>query len=261
MKTLNELLDPLHKEDLANKDHPSIYIEHENYKLLILRLPFVNKNGDILMFSKGFVFYGEDIFVYDQQLESLEKLDNGWFAFHALLDLDIDKTLILANSINEEVIDMEESLYGKHIPQDLLSNWFMKRRDLIRLNRVMVRTIEMFERFYSDKREEIGEYINSFHDLLEHLTRSQRYIEHDIEKLNSIYSFYSAINNDKMNRSIYLLTIISAIFLPLNLVVGFFGMNTGTLPFTNDGGTLNVVMILSAISIALVLYLVLVKQK
>ena len=41
-----------------------------------------------------------------------------------------------------------------------------------------------------------------------------------------------------MNRLIYLLTIISAIFLPLNLLVGFFGMNTSDLPFAQgDGGT------------------------
>lgn len=38
-----------------------------------------------------------------------------------------------------------------------------------------------------------------------------------------------------MNKMIYILTIISAIFLPLNLVVGFFGMNTSGLPFA--GGT------------------------
>jgi magnesium transporter len=48
-----------------------------------------------------------------------------------------------------------------------------------------------------------------------------------------------------MNRIIYILTIISAIFLPLNLVVGFFGMNTTSLPFTKHaGGTYNVVLIM-----------------
>ncbi len=48
--------------------------------------------------------------------------------------------------------------------------------------------------------------------------------------------------NEKMNRLIFLLTIISAIFLPLNLIVGFFGMNTSGLPFTEGAnGTLSVV--------------------
>jgi magnesium transporter len=64
-----------------------------------------------------------------------------------------------------------------------------------------------------------------------------------------------------MNRSIYLLTIVSAVFLPLNLVVGFFGMNTGSLPFTADGGTYAVVMILSSISLISGLFLLYRRQR
>lgn len=50
---------------------------------------------------------------------------------------------------------------------------------------------------------------------------------------------------------IYILTIISAVFLPLNLVVGFFGMNTSGLPFTDSetNGTLNVVYLMSSLSL------------
>ncbi len=39
--------------------------------------------------------------------------------------------------------------------------------------------------------------------------------------------------DEKMNRIIFVLTIISAIFLPLTLITGFFGMNTSDLPFTH----------------------------
>jgi len=71
-----------------------------------------------------------------------------------------------------------------------------------------------------------------------------------LSKLDYLYSFYNAKSNDKMNRMIYLLTIISAVFLPLNLVVGFFGMNTSGLPFA-DGkfGTYNAIMIMVSLVI------------
>ena len=46
-----------------------------------------------------------------------------------------------------------------------------------------------------------------------------------------------------MNKNIYYLTIISGIFLPLTLITGFFGMNTGGLPLTNNpNGTLYVII-------------------
>jgi hypothetical protein len=51
-----------------------------------------------------------------------------------------------------------------------------------------------------------------------------------------------------LNKNIYILTLISGVFLPLNLIVGFFGMNTESLLFKDDPkGTLYVIYILIAI--------------
>jgi magnesium transporter len=47
-----------------------------------------------------------------------------------------------------------------------------------------------------------------------------------------------------MNRNIYYLTVLSGIFLPLTLIIGFFGMNIGGLLLAdNENGTLYVVLI------------------
>ncbi|HGZ69857.1 MAG TPA: hypothetical protein ENK74_00475 [Nitratifractor sp.] len=60
-----------------------------------------------------------------------------------------------------------------------------------------------------------------------------------IEKLDYLYDFYCAKVDEKMNRNVYYLTLLSGIFLPLTLATGFFGMNTSGLPYTNDpSGTL-----------------------
>lgn len=40
----------------------------------------------------------------------------------------------------------------------------------------------------------------------------------------------------RTNQNLYVLSILSALLLPATLVTGFFGMNTGGLPFTRDGG-------------------------
>jgi magnesium transporter len=57
-----------------------------------------------------------------------------------------------------------------------------------------------------------------------------------------------------MNRNIYYLTILSGIFLPLTLVTGFFGMNTGGLPFTESpNGTLYVIVISAILEVIFLL--------
>ncbi|HFC03455.1 MAG TPA: hypothetical protein ENJ74_01155, partial [Nitratifractor salsuginis] len=59
--------------------------------------------------------------------------------------------------------------------------------------------------------------------------------------------------DERMNRNMYWLTIISAIFLPLTLLTGFFGMNTGGLPFTEDPSGTAKVLLLSLVLEALFL--------
>jgi len=38
------------------------------------------------------------------------------------------------------------------------------------------------------------------------------------------------------NENVYLLSVITALFMPATLVTGFFGMNTGGLPLSGEGG-------------------------
>lgn len=56
----------------------------------------------------------------------------------------------------------------------------------------------------------------------------------NLSRLNELYLLVNAIKNERMNKSIYFLSVLSAIFLPLNLIVGFFGMNTEGLFLSND---------------------------
>jgi len=45
-------------------------------------------------------------------------------------------------------------------------------------------------------------------------------------RVEDIYTFIQSDKNDKINKNIYLLTLLSALFLPINFITGFFGMNT-----------------------------------
>ena len=65
-----------------------------------------------------------------------------------------------------------------------------------------------------------------------------------MDKLDNLYDFYRAKVDEKMNRNVYYLTLLSGIFLPLTLLTGFFGMNTGGLPWSDDpNGTWKVVAV------------------
>jgi magnesium transporter len=68
-------------------------------------------------------------------------------------------------------------------------------------------------------------------------------------RLDSLHHYYDSIKQERLNKTIFTLTIISAVFLPMNLLVGFFGMNTQGLFFSEDPlGTMNVIYLLVGIS-------------
>jgi magnesium transporter len=91
-----------------------------------------------------------------------------------------------------------------------------------------------FELFvhYGRKIEEFDDL--AYADILEHMGRVRDLARSAVEKLDNLHDFYRAKVAERMNRNMYWLTILSASFLPLTLVTGFFGMNTGGLAFTDD---------------------------
>ncbi len=75
-------------------------------------------------------------------------------------------------------------------------------------------------------------------------------------RIDDIYTFIQSIKNDKINQNIYILTMISAVMLPLNLITGFFGMNTQGLPFNETkNATIIVVSIMLGVILCCVIFL------
>lgn len=83
-----------------------------------------------------------------------------------------------------------------------------------------------------------------------------------ILSLDEINSFINSIENGKITKSIYMLTFVSTIFLPLNLITGFFGMNTGGLFLsTNPYGSLIVFGLIIVVIILILTFKKLIDNK
>jgi magnesium transporter len=102
----------------------------------------------------------------------------------------------------------------------------------------------------------------AYNDLVENLERIQILSKSSIEKLDNLYSFYRAKADEKMNQIMFILTIISAVFLPITLVTGYFGMNTGGLPLLDDPlGTLKVSIAVVIFEIPFIYYILYLMKK
>jgi magnesium transporter len=253
-------INPLHLEDIRNPEHPSIFDENDAYDLLIIRLPVIA--DQLIGESYTFLLMDDSSYTYERTEKQFVDLGKRFEGPYKFLDAKIDILLKAFVSYQERIVDMEEALYENQIPSDLMNQWFHLKRNILRIERMLIRSSETFDAFiaYHEKSESFP--IDHYVDLHEHTDRLKRSATLQLSKLDYIYNFYGARTNERMNRLVYLLTIISAIFLPLNLIVGFFGMNTSGLPFTQAShGTLSVSVIISVLFIAVSVLLYSIRNK
>ena len=249
MKEIGQLIDNLHLEDLSNASHPSIFNENEEYDMLIVRLPVIGEKLDAK--SVGFLLSDTNSYTYNTDNNTFEELSSKFEGPYKIIDKLTDGVLKSFVKYQDKIADMEESLYEERVKEDFMHQWLNLKLEISRIERILLRTASTIDEFMQYFKDTQDFPINSYIDIHEHLERTMRSATLQLSKLDHLYSFYSAKSNEKMNRLIYILTIISAIFLPLNLVVGFFGMNTRNLPFSQEpSGTLAAVSIMVSLFIA-----------
>ncbi|MDX9967047.1 MAG: CorA family divalent cation transporter [Sulfuricurvum sp.] len=248
------VLHDLHIEDLRNPLHPSTFEEHEEYRIMILSLPEKIKHNPTIR-PYGFILTDETIYYYDPKEARLTPLAEGLHEMYRFLDSKIDPIMADIDNVSEKIIFLEESLYKK-VSRAFMKHWHELKKELSRTERVLRKAVDVLERFIYKTAGTDHFPINEFRDVHEHLERTLRSVIAANEQLDNLYQYYNLRSGDRLNRSIYILTVISVIFLPLNLVVGFFGMNTGGLPFQDHpAGTAYafVTMILFALALAAVI--------
>ena len=224
-------------DDIENKDHPSNFDFTKEYSVLVLRLPYIKKtNVDVL----SYVFYISNGVIYKYKRDKKDFIKLGSFDnLYEFLDERIDRILAKLARLQFRIERLEDRLYENSTDSRFANKWLLFKKELSLIERLMGHALISFERFIKHHKRELDEL--EYNDLHEHINRSYRLSKSGLEKLDNLYNFYRAKSDEKMNSIMFMLTIISAIFMPLTLVTGYFGMNTGGLPYTEDPyGTIKV---------------------
>ena len=144
-----------------------------------------------------------------------------------------DRISDVVNDINIGVDGFEEEMLGKDRSsiRNELTNY---RRMIIRLRRYVVPQREMFWRLQSEAIEWMSE-VNRLH-MRENTERIIRCVE-DLDAAHAravvAQDELNAGLSEQMNRTVYTMSIIATIFLPLGLFTGLLGTNVGGIPGNN----------------------------
>ncbi|MDA9189712.1 CorA family divalent cation transporter [bacterium] len=234
----------LYIEDFLDLDHPSSYVIEEDYEVLIIRQISLESEG-LKLKSRGYIIYDDEVYRFKNYSANFEHFKNKYISLHNELDIVYDKNYNVIDKYIKEIDRLEDNLYDRKLSKIFMDVWFDVRKDLASAERFYARNLSILNSFFKRKKEIETFPSSEFQDLTNFIHESYSIISNQLNRLDGLHHYYTSIKSDRLNSNIYFLAIISAIFLPLNLIVGFFGVNTGGLYFqTDEAGTSKVLIVL-----------------
>lgn len=157
---------------------------------------------------------------------TLEKL------IYAFFDELLSKDVSFLEKLSLEVTEMEESiLHGR--PEDDINITLLKiKRKLLEIRNYYEQCLDIFEILEADENEIFAESetLMYFANMNQRITR----LREDIDSLNNavvhVQDAYDSHMDAKMNNTMKYLTVLTTIFFPLTIIVGWYGMNFETMP-------------------------------
>lgn len=257
-----------HEEDILNVSHPPFFNKTREYDFLVFR-GYDESSGPHHPRTQPTVFIvteGAVVSIRDPDDSAFDALRRGWLEgdvsvpsnteslLHRLLDAIVDELLALRDPVNELLNEWQERLLDPHDP---FSDWrkIMRMRNQLRwLSGTMDTQLNVIEKWREELSGELSQNMQiRFKDLEDHIKRVGNHAEQNQGAIDALVQIHFASNGQRTNQVMQFLAAISAIFLPLNLLVGYFGMNFADMPLLSlPYAGVTVLLIILAVSLLMV---------
>jgi len=115
------------------------------------------------------------------------------------------------------------------------SSLLKHRNSLYHLATLCEQHLETLDNWREDSSRELDAHsLVRFNDVAEHIERVRRHVQHMQSEIDFLIQLNFSASSQRTNRIMWVLTAMSALFLPLNLVAGIFGMNFVHIPMQNN---------------------------
>jgi magnesium transporter len=156
------------------------------------------------------------------------------FLYYLLADSVVDAHFPILDLIAEELESLEDAVLMRPHRDDL-ARVFSLKRSLVHMRRVLSPQRDVLAMLSKRGDPRVTERTSFyFRDVYDHLLRIYESIDASRDLLgNTLEAYLSSVSN-RTNEIMKRLTLLSAVFLPLTFITGFFGQNFEHLPFASD---------------------------
>jgi magnesium transporter len=236
---------PLALEDCLHFDQRAKLEEFEGYLFIVMH-GFHCPNGDAasLVPIELHAFLGPGYLVTVHE-EKIPALDEVWrrlaadaalgrrgpdFVYYLVADGIVDGDFAHVDRISEALDDLEEAVLADAQPR-ILPRLFQLKRTLVAMRRTISPQRDVFALLAKRGTTLIADKHTPYlRDVYDHLVRIGEAIESARDLLGNVVDAYLSMVAQRTNDVMKQLTILSAVFMPLTFVTGFFGQNFDALP-------------------------------
>lgn len=234
---------PLALADVVNTPQRPKFESYDAHNLLVTRLAELDDDGDFhgeqlsIVFGRGFVVSfregRHDCFegVRARILGGAPIRGQGAdFLAYALVDAVIDHYFPVLEALAERIDALEEEVMGS--PGRLTLHHIQRvRRHLLRLHRVAWQQRDAVGAFLSDEQSHSSPAQRIYlRDAYDHAVQVIDAVESYREITVGLVDVYLSILSNRLNEIMKLLTMLSAIFIPITFLAGLYGMNFEHMP-------------------------------
>ncbi|HMJ56569.1 MAG TPA: magnesium/cobalt transporter CorA [Polyangiaceae bacterium] len=250
MKILGERFrfHPLTLEDCLHFDQRPKAEEYDDYLFVVLHTFSCPKDTCDAEAEEVHVFLGKNYLV-TVHTSDIGPIDMVWkraandaslaargadFLLYLVSDAVVDANFPVLDRINDALESIEDSVLERHDRRDL-TRIFELKRTLVLMRKVLSPERDVFAVLAKRGDPRISEKTALyFRDVYDHLVRIYESIDAGRDLLGNALDAYLSMASNRTNEIMKRLTLLSAVFLPLTFITGFFGQNFEHLPFHSD---------------------------
>ncbi len=150
---------------------------------------------------------------------------------YAIMDCIVDHYFLVLEQLKDGIEQIEGEIINSLSLDAKKKEIYQMKCLLLDVRRIAGPTREAVANLRRSEHPLVPKKLDPFlRDLHDHLTHIMDHIELSQEVANSLYDLYAAELNLQMNRTVQILTIFSALFIPLTFIAGVYGMNFRYMP-------------------------------
>jgi magnesium transporter len=237
-------IDPRHVADSLNAAHPSFFDGTPNYDMLVFAglgpcenlLPLETRSATFFLFDRVLLTVRAGDAPSFNRMEAriaaprYRSPKSPLELAHQILDAMVDRFLGIREPLDRHLNGMQDEL----LDDNGLNDWralLDGRREVRRLEALCHEQLEALDAFKRGTRQKWSPTQSVWmRDLAEHIERVRSHASNLERDLEAAVQLHFSVTTERTSRVVRTLTVLSAVFFPLTLITGIYGMNFEHMP-------------------------------